>query len=84
MHRIEEKQGKPVRRAPFGMASRVRPPPAVVGTDGGASHFRAMPVDVLCKEKQKARRAADLGWDTKALPHCQRKNLIFATFVSFC
>jgi hypothetical protein len=44
---------------------QARPPSAVVGMDGGASHFRAMPVDVLCKEKQKAQRAADLGWDTK-------------------
>jgi len=43
-------------------------PPAVVGTDGGASPLRAMLVDVLCKEKQKARRAAALRWDIKAPP----------------
>jgi hypothetical protein len=48
-------------------AGQVRPP-AVVGTDGGASPLRAMLVDVLCKEKKKARRAAALGWDTKAPP----------------
>jgi len=28
----------------------------------------AMLVDVLCKEKKKARRATALGWDTKASP----------------